>query len=359
MINSNNEWDPLKEVIVGNCFNANIPKLDLSFKLFFHDNGHHYYRVQDNNGVVIIRKKYIEELSEDLEGLVNVLKLLGIKVYRPKQLNEVYHIKTPYWETTAVPALNVRDQFIVMGNEVIETSPMIRSRYFENDLVKSILQNQFQNDLNCKWTVMPKPIMTDESFDISYVTNKGSDFKEDYPKVPNEFDIDFEMMIDGAQFVRFNKDILVNIANRNHYLGLEWFKRHFGNKYNFHVMHSVVDNHLDSYVVPLKEGTLLLRDKSVADKLPKFLQSWDHIISPEPTDDMFPTYENDAFINGSKFIDCNVLSIDGDKIIVNSLYPDLIRVLEKNKFTPIPVQHRHRRIFSGGFHCFTLDLNRE
>ena len=35
VINSYNEWSPLKEVIVGSAFNYDIPMLDLSFKLFF------------------------------------------------------------------------------------------------------------------------------------------------------------------------------------------------------------------------------------------------------------------------------------------------------------------------------------
>ncbi|MBA3978033.1 MAG: glycine amidinotransferase, partial [Nitrosopumilus sp.] len=60
----------------------------------------------------------------------------------------------------------------------------------------------------------------------------------------------------------------------------------------------------------------------------------------------------------SKYIDLNVLSVDEDKVIVNSLFPELIQTLEKHKMTPIPVRHRHRRLFGGGFHCFTLDTVR-
>ncbi len=358
MINSFNEWDNLKEVIVGDCFNSNIPNLDLSMKLFFHDNSYAYYHMVDNDQAPIIKQQYIKELNEDLTGFVDTLKGLGITVYRPSQLDKIHKIKTPAWESTAVPALNVRDQFIILGNAIIETPPQVRCRYFENDLVKPILYQQFLSDSRCKWVVMPKPIMTDNSFDKSYVTNQGYDEDDAYTQIPNKLDFEQEMMIDGAQCIRFNNDILVNIANRNHLLGLEWLKRHAGAVFKFHTIRSVTDNHLDSLIVPLCEGTLLLRNKSVKDKLPDFLKSWDIIYAPEPSDDMFPQYNSDDFINGSKFIDCNVLSIDGDKIIVNSLFPELIKVLEKNKFTPIPVQHRHRRIFGGGFHCFTLDLCR-
>ncbi|MEK8174880.1 hypothetical protein NKH77_54960 [Streptomyces sp. M19] len=39
--------------------------------------------------------------------------------------------------------------------------------------------------------------------------------------------------------------------------------------------------------------------------------------------------------------------------------PELMRELERHGFTVVPVRHRHRRLFGGGFHCFTLDTVRE
>ena len=37
---------------------------------------------------------------------------------------------------------------------------------------------------------------------------------------------------------------------------------------------------------------------------------------------------------------------------------NLIRVLEKQKFTVVPVKMRHAQTLSGGLHCTTLDLRR-
>ena len=37
----------------------------------------------------------------------------------------------------------------------------------------------------------------------------------------------------------------------------------------------------------------------------------------------------------------------------------IIDLLENKGVEVIPVRHRHRRLFGGGFHCFTLDTNRE
>ena len=48
-------------------------------------------------------------------------------------------------------------------------------------------------------------------------------------------------------------------------------------------------------------------------------------------------YESDDLILTSKYIDLNVLSVDPEKVIVNALFPELIKTLEKHGFTPIPI----------------------
>jgi glycine amidinotransferase len=121
----------------------------------------------------------------------------------------------------------------------------------------------------------------------------------------------------------------------------------------------LTDNHIDSIILPLRPGKLLLRHPRFLDKLPEFLQKWDIIYPPEPTENIFPQYEDDELILTTQYIDLNILSVDEEKVIVNSLFPELMTTLEKHGFTPIPVRHRHRRLFGGGFHCFTLDTVRE
>ena len=364
MVNSFDEWSPLKEVIVGSPIHYELPELELSFKLFFHDVAHSafYYPTYEKATVdkqeastKKLQRQYVEELAEDVDEFTNALIKLGVKVHRPIPLNQVISFKTPYWEATGLPALNVRDQAIIMGNEIIETSPQVRARYFENDLLKPVFYEYFKGGSG--WTSMPRPIMSDQSFDTSYVSGQETPaIQEVYSQKTSEFDIGFEMMIDAAQCIRFGKDILINVATENHELGLQWFERHLGDKFRFHRLYRFADNHIDSLVLPLKPGTLLLRNPSIVDKLPKALQKWDKIYAPEPQDNIFPSYENDDLILTSKFIDLNVLSVDEKTVIVNSLFPELIKTLEKHGFTTVPVRHRHRRIFGGGFHCFTKNL---
>ena len=367
---SENEWSPLREVVVGSAFKDYAFDIDLSFKLFFKDNygwGSRYGTADR----VQIKQKYVDELQEDIEGLVDVLTGLGVNVHRPNDLKKIVSVTTPNWKTQQIPTLNVRDQTIILGNNIVETSPCQRPRYFENDLLKDIFYEAMLDGAG--WHVMPRPIMTDNSFDQELINYKVRlDQSQDKVKfvdkeffldakhlIPNENDLKVhEMMIDGAQIVRFGKDLIINIANKNHYLGYLWFKRHFP-EYNFHPIHCVHDTHLDTLIVPLCEGTLLLRSPQFLEYLPEFLKDWKIIYPPEINFDSFPKYDKTDAILTSPYIDCNVLSIDGNKIITNELFPELSEVLYNEGFDPVPVRHRHRRIFAGGFHCFTIDLLRK
>lgn len=353
--NSYDEWSSLKEVIVGSPENYQTLEFDLSFKAFFHDIAYpSFFRKSLHQ---IIKKRYLEELKEDVEEFVNTLVRLGITVHRPIPINRQIPITTPYWNSITLPALNIRDQVIVIGDEIVETPPQVRSRYFENDSLKPVFYSFLQ--AGSKWVVMPRPILTDHSIDLSYIRDQApTGFDGIYHQETSEFDIGLEMMIDGAQFVRFGKDILVNIANKNHELGLLWFQQQFGNKFVFHKVYQIADNHIDSIILPLRPGTLLVRSPKYLDLLPEKFKKWDVIYLPEANNDNFPSYEDDVLILTSKYIDLNVLSIDENRIVVNSQFPQLIRLLEKKYFTVIPVQHRHRRIFAGGFHCFTIDIVR-
>ena len=256
-----------------------------------------------------------------------------------------------------IPALNVRDQTIVLGDEIIETASQVRARSLEGDLLKPIFARYFRE--GSRWTSMPRPRLVDASFDTSYVSGKTTPAIEDVGDRPNTEVDAFELMIDGAQCLRFGRDLLVNVSTANHLLGAKWLERHLHGRFRVHVMERFADNHIDSLVLPLRPGLLLLRNPSVADRLPLPLRAWDRIYAPTPTEQNFPQYGDDDVIISSPYIDMNILSVDESTVVVNSLFPELIREFERHHFEVIPVRHRHRRLFGGGFHCFSLDTVRE
>ena len=259
---------------------------------------------------------------------------------------------------------NIRDNTLILGDEIIETAPCIRSRYLETRLLAPVFTRYHR--AGAAWTTMPRPLLTDASFDLSYsrdpATTLGGPTEPITEPAPSPYDVGVEMMLDGAQVLRLGRDLLVNVAHDNHALAADWLERHlarvYGDRYRVHRVRRMADNHIDSMLLALRPGVLLARHEGLRDLLPKALRSWKLIVPPEPSPGNFPTYDDTDLLLTSPYIDLNVLSIDEDTVLANTDCPELIKSLESEGFTVVPVRHRHRRLFGGGFHCFTLDTVR-
>jgi glycine amidinotransferase len=364
VVNSHNEWDKLEEVIVGDGFPSTLPALDFTFQMFFHDNLHG----QELRGVyrdknAYIKQKYVEEMSEDVEGFVELLESHGITVKRPKVPQKVEHTKTPNWKSTNFHALNVRDLTMVVGNEIIETPPETRFRYFENDYVKHLYMDYFKR--GAKWTVAPRPLILDSSFDMSWVLREDMDggireWYESLKDTPDELAYGYEMMFDAAQCLRFGKDIIFNSVTENHELGVQWLQRHLGNEYRVHSV-QLCDSHIDSTIIPLRPGLLLVDWHHFKDinQLPEPLRGWDIVSAPE-NPNRTRDYDGKDLVLTSTSIDINVLSIDQNTVICHDEYWEHLQpLLKPYGIECIPCRLRHSEIFSGAFHCLTLDVRRQ
>ena len=113
--------------------------------------------------------------------------------------------------------------------------------------------------------------------------------------------------------------------------------------------------HIDSTVVPLREGLVLLNGTRVNEEnCPRVFQDWEKIYvdNVEPQD--FYQYPY-----ASKWIALNMLVVDPTTVICDRNQRSLVDTLEKYGFTVIPLELRHSRTLGGGFHCVTLDTWRE
>jgi N-dimethylarginine dimethylaminohydrolase len=54
-----------------------------------------------------------------------------------------------------------------------------------------------------------------------------------------------------------------------------------------------------------------------------------------------------------------MLVVNPGTVIVDKYQSELIRKLEQQNFTVIPLELRHSRTLGGGFHCVTLDTRRQ
>ncbi|MCR9204190.1 MAG: hypothetical protein NXH75_06410, partial [Halobacteriovoraceae bacterium] len=320
-VNAYTEWGHLKEIVVGNCVHLTRENIDLSFKLFFAEN------LQDQliENSIVLQERLIAQRMEDLDNLSKTLETEGIIVHRPKPIETVKPFATPEFSSHTTPCDNPRDQVLIWGNKIIETPPLLRTRYFENDLLKDLFLAYFRKGAD--WIVAPKPAMRDSSFDQG-----------------QKDDTEIEMLFDGAQCMRFGKDILMNVSTRNHELGFQWLSRLLKGKANIHKV-EITDNHIDSMMMPLRPGLLLINPtsmKSKISKLPKALQKWETI--EVPVLDKTPKGKDEVYL-ASANIYTNVLPLSEKKVLifaqnVSQLDPLADKLTDKG-LEVVPVQLRH------------------
>lgn len=358
---SHNEWGPLKEVIVGDLYEFDQIDVDLSFRYFFLDN------INDQDGRLLtqiinkslkIQKKLIKERKEDLDHLALFLQSRGIIVHRPVHNVSVHPFKTLDFEAMPGPCDNPRDLTLILGDTIVETPVSWKRRYFENHTLSHIFLKKFKQ--GAKWISAPKGRLGEDAYDITNVDLSlmpETNWKNYIPK-PEKY----EILFDAAQCLRFGRDILMNVANDNHRLGLAWLEGIFKDRYRFHPVH-LTDHHIDGMLMPLRPGLLLINPKVMASKLhllPKSLQKWDLVISPlDKNKDYGPI---DPFL-ASENIPVNVLPLNEKEVLIMDapgieLGP-FLEALSKKGMEPHLLRFRHGRIFGGGLHCATLDLVRE
>jgi glycine amidinotransferase len=349
------EFGNLTEVIVGVELGFSKRVLDFTFKNMYRDNMNLTNIYDDSFGEYKVSTKLIEERNADLDSLSELLTSLGVKVRRPLTLESPQMFRTPDWGSVVSSASNVRDIVLTYGNSIVETPLLVRNRVYENQALQHIFYNKFNEGAN--WVKAPTTSLAEKSLDLEY----WKDFR-DFSKVPHNY----EMGIDAAHCIKIGKDVIVNVANYNHYLGYKWLKRQFPET-TFHRV-KIADSHIDGTLMPLRPGVFLANGLFIgelAHLLPKKFRNWEIIYTNDSH------YEDDeAFWNemsggnriklaSSRGMDTNVLSINEEKVLVLEKAVHTKRLLETKGFEVISFNLRHGEIFAGGIHCSTLDLERE
>ena len=106
-----------------------------------------------------------------------------------------------------------------------------------------------------RWTTMPRPVLTDGSFDLSYARDTASALVGPTEPIgdpqPSAYDLGLELMMDAAQVLRLGRDLLINVAQENHRMAVDWLERHLDSRYRIHRVNRMADNHIDSMLLAL------------------------------------------------------------------------------------------------------------
>lgn len=345
---SHNEWDRLEEVIVGSVKGASKPEYEPFMQGYFDKNSNE----RSFKGGLYTEKE-IEEAEEQLDKLANLLKKEGITVRRPDFMNFSKEIQTPDFSVKhsnccACP----RDVILIIGDEIIEAPMAQRTRFFEYHVYRNLIKEYFKS--GARWTAAPKPFMGDETYTKDFSLCDGKKFEvEKYTLLT-----DFEPCFDAASFMRFGKDIWYQIDFVTNEFGVEWLKRHLGDKYRFHrvAFNENHPHHIDASLVPLTEGIVMMNpDRPSSNNVEEIFKKngWEIVLAPETVrsvDSYCPTV--------SKWINMNIISIDRKKIVVDEDEIPMIKMLEKLGFTVLTTPFDKVYKFGGGFHCCTSDIRR-
>ena len=301
-ISSFNEWSRLREIVVGTATNANWPSTDPVFQKEAETTL--WKETPMPSGPV--PQWIVDETNEDLAGLCDILRTAGVKVQRPVDMN--------------FPALGgmynycPRDRLLIAGNTIVDVNMHFPCREIETRALQSVTAGH-------KMLTMPR--------EPSYV-------------------------LDAANVCRLNDTLLYLESASGNRAAAVWLRAHLP-EWKIEICNFYAGVHIDSTVVPLREGLVMLNGARVNESnCPEVFKKWDKIYVDDVVAQGFHEYPY-----ASKWIAMNMLVIDPHTVIVDRHQTELIRKLEQWSFTVIPHELRHSRTLGGGFHCVTLDTWRE
>jgi len=334
-----NEWDPLEEVIVGNPLGARFPTADPSTQLAEFP-GRPLGEIPQGP----FPQQVIEETEEDLNAFVAVLEEAGVTVKRPDTWPHETKFSTVHWESAGYYNYCPRDIMLVIGDHIIETPNVIRSRAQESLSYRAMMVDYLKS--GAKWYSAPKPMLLDSLFDVDQAR----------PTPRND-----EPAFDAANVLRLGKDLIYLVSGTGNELGGQWLQTILGDDFRVHFLKDVYyGSHIDSTFVALRPGLMLANPGRINDEtLPEILKQWDVIYSPpmESTGSYDAEYLSKSI--GSKWIDMNLFSINPNLVVVDRDQTALIKLLEKQGLDVVPHKLRHSKMLGGGYHCVTLDVRRK
>jgi len=333
-----NEWDPLEEVVVGNPLRGRFPNPDPSTRLAeFPD------RPVEEIPRGAIPAQIIEETEEDLAAFIAVLEDQGVTVRRPETWPHEARFSTIHWESQGFYNYCPRDVLLVIGDQIIETPNVIRSRSQETFSYRPMLIDYLNS--GAKWYSAPKPMLQDSLFEVDMAR----------PTPRND-----EPAFDAANVLRLGRDLVYLVSGTGNELGGRWLQTILGDDFRVHFLQDVYyGSHIDSTFVALRPGLMLCNPGRINDEtLPEIMKQWEVIYSPPMESRQARDADYRARSIGSDWIDMNLFSINPNLVVVDRDQPALIRLLEKHGLDVVPLKLRHARLLGGGFHCATLDIRR-
>ena len=332
---ASNEWGKLKKVIVGVADHAVMPPVDTSSrtinyagvkpkKKLFGYGDEEYLPIK----VGAFPEQVIDEANEDLEVFVKFLEGEGVEVVRPKREPTTYYNYCP------------RDCVFIHSNLSLATPMPLRSR-------------------RGNWRAMKHCLPETVEIPCSYIEEL---YNEDCIGNPDVLALnEVTPAFDAANTLRADNNIIYLVSNSGNVLGAELLQQQLhdaGCDADVHLLRDVYSySHIDTTLVFLREGLILANPSRLKDKdqLPGPFKKWDVIYAPEAVD--IGSYN--GYNNMSVWTNMNLFSINPNLVALEENQEPTRKLLESHAIECAMLPMRQQRTLSGGFHCVTLDLERE
>jgi len=300
-----NEWDPLKTVIVGSATHANWPSRD---PVFAQESTNTAWReTAVPSGAV--PDWIIDQANLELQTLCDTLVQLGVTVHRPRQQN--------YQTLGGMYNYCPRDRLLVWGDTIVDVNMMYPCR---NQEIKSYYK-----------------LLAEAQRIFTMPRDQG-------------------MICDAANICRLGNTWLFLESRSGNRAAYEWLCDKFP-EVTIELCNFYAGVHIDSTIVPLREGLVMLNASRVnTDNCPRAFDSWEKIWI---TDDMIVPQTFYQYPYASNWIALNLLSVNPSTVIMDATQTKIHTVLKQHGISVIPLTLSHSRTLGGGFHCVTLDTERQ
>ena len=303
MLNSHNEWDQLKSVIVGTATNAHWPVNCKTFRTLEKTTKWRFSPVPSGP----VDPWIIKEANEDLDKFAEILQSLGVTVHRPSDLD--------FQSFDGMYNYCPRDRILVVGKQCIDAPMLYPTRKKEIESIQEFISKDI---ISC---------------------------------------LDSHVTFDAANICRLGKDLLYLVSDSGNRAGGKWLQSILGDEYTVHILENIYSGvHIDSTISPVREGLVVLNaDRINESNVPDPLKSWDKIWIHG---DHLHEQQFCHYPYASKYIGLNFLTVNPSTVICDPKQIYLRKQLEKFGVDTIGVDLRHSRTLGGGHHCVTLDLIR-
>jgi len=331
MINSYSEFQPLREVVVGQGYPAD------------------YFSCISDSQTRDTLQQIFGEIEEDFQHLQRTLESFGVRVVRPGIISKQRFEQSMDQNNACIPPITPRDRQTVYGQKLVRFAD---------------------------WT----------TFDPLFAHYQASE--PDRVLIPTYQEKQLLAEANASCVYRMGRDVWFDQSAWLTEAHTDWLKQHVLTDpgYRFHDM--VTNGHSDCVFSVLKPGVILTSFHDAGVAYATDFPGWNIHRVQTPSTERFVQFKNELhpgqrwWVPGQDNLnsfrsyvdqylthwvgemhetvfDVNCLSIDTEHVVFACYNKEVFDYCEANGVTPILCELRHRFFFDGGTHCCTLDIERE